>query len=96
MEKAAGIPYQKAGRTAGKTAKGSPVLIRYADDLVALCHTQDQVLEVKQLADWLAPRGLAFNEDKTRSVCLDDGFDFLGYNVRRYRGKLLINRARRR
>ncbi len=36
------------------------------------------------------PRGLAFNEDKTRVVGLDEGFDFLGFNVRRYRGKLLI------
>ena len=43
-----------------------------------------------RLAEWLAPRGLRFNEDKTRVVCLDDGVDFLGFNVRRYRGKLLI------
>jgi RNA-directed DNA polymerase len=36
-------------------------------------------------------RGLAFNEDKTRIVGLEEGFDFLGFNVRRYRnGKLLI------
>jgi RNA-directed DNA polymerase len=91
METAAGVCYQKAGRTAGKTAKGSPVLIRYADDLIALCHTEAQALEVKtRLARWLEPRGLAFNEDKTQIVCLDDGFDFLGFNVRRYRGKLLI------
>ncbi len=70
---------------------GSPVLIRYADDLVALCHTRDEAEQVKaRLAGWLAPRGLAFNEDKTRIVTLDDGFDFLGFNVRRYRGKLLI------
>jgi RNA-directed DNA polymerase len=33
---------------------------------------------------------LAFNQDKTRIVHLDDGVDFLGFNVRRYRGKLLI------
>ena len=45
----------------------------------------------QRLAEWLAPRGLAFNEDKTRIVHLDEGFDFLGFNVRRYRnGKLLI------
>lgn len=44
----------------------------------------------QQLAQWLAPRGLTFNEDKTRVVRLEDGFDFLGFNVRRYRnGKLL-------
>src|SRR5207344_1170997 len=42
------------------------------------------------LAAWLAPRGLAFNEDKTRIVHLDEGLDFLGFSVRRYRGKLLI------
>ena len=39
---------------------------------------------------WLAPRGLSFNEDKTRIVHLDEGFDFLGFTARRYNGKLLI------
>ena len=36
------------------------------------------------------PRGLAFNEDKTRVVTLNEGFDFLGFNVRRYGSKPLI------
>jgi len=67
------------------------VVIRYADDLIALCHTQRQAEQVKaKLAQWLAPRGLVFNEDKTRVVHLDTGCDFLGFNVRRYDGKLLI------
>ena len=44
-----------------------------------------------RLAKWLAPRGLSFNEDKTKVVHLTEGFDFLGVNVRRYPGgKLLI------
>src|SRR5207248_9990831 len=43
-----------------------------------------------RLTAWLAPMGLAFNEDKTAIVRLDEGVDFLGFNVRRYRGKLLI------
>ncbi|HET9894871.1 MAG TPA: group II intron maturase-specific domain-containing protein, partial [Streptosporangiaceae bacterium] len=34
--------------------------------------------------------GLSFNEEKTRIVHLDDGFDFLGFTARRYRGKLII------
>ncbi len=34
-------------------------------------------------------RGLAFNEDKTRIAHLDQGCDFLGFNIRRFRGKLL-------
>src|SRR5580765_4448219 len=89
-EEAAGVRYL-SGTHAGHTAPGSPVLVRYADDLVALCHSREQAGQVKaRLAAWLAPRGLAFNEDKTRIVHLDDGVDFLGFNVRRYRGKLLI------
>jgi len=91
MEQAAGVRYQKAGSHAGKTAKGSPVLIRYADDLVCLCHSRHEAEQVKaRLAEWLEPRGLVFNEDKTRIVTLDQGFDFLGFNVRSYHGKLLI------
>ena len=91
MEQAAGVRYRTAGAYAGDTVPGAPVLIRYADDLVALCRSQEQAEQVKaRLAEWLAPRGLVFNEDKTRIVNLDDGFDFLGFTVRRFNGKLLI------
>ncbi len=91
MEAAAGVRYQLNGVHAGETRRDSPVLIRYADDLLALCHSQEQAEAVKApLAGWLAPRGLVFNEDKTRIVNLDDGFDFLGFSVRRQSGKMLI------
>ena len=92
MEKAAGVRYYPSGQHARPIAvAGSPTLIRYADDLLALCHSRQEALEVKaRLADWLAPRGLSFNEDKTRVVSLDEGFDFLGFNVRRYGPKSLI------
>ena len=91
MEQAAGVRYQQSGVNAGMTMPGSPVLIRYADDLVALCHSRDEAEKVKaRLAGWLAPRGLTFNEDKTHIVALADGFDFLGFTVRRQSGKLLI------
>ena len=59
--------------------------------MVVLCHSQEQAAHVKaKLAEWLAPRGLAFNEDKTKIVHLGEGFDFLGFNIRRYHRKLLI------
>lgn len=91
LEETAGVRYRTTGATAAWTQSGSPVVIRYADDLVALCHSQDQARQVKaQLAQWLAPRGLVFNEDKTRIVSLSEGHDFLGFNVRRYGDKLLI------
>ena len=91
MESAAGVRYQRTGSNAAFAAAGSPVLIRYADDLVAFCHTRQEAEQVKtQLARWLVPRGLAFNEDKTRITTLGEGFDFLGVTIRRYHGKLLI------
>ena len=72
IEHVAGVRYQRIGSDAASAAAGSPVLIRYADDLVALCHTRHEAQQVKaRLASWLAPRGLAFNEDKTRIVTLD-------------------------
>jgi len=92
LEEAAGVRYQASGKNAGDTVPGCPVVVRYADDLVACCHSRQQAEQVKaQLAVWLAPRGLVFNQDKTKIVHLTEGFDFLGVNVRRYRnGKLLI------
>jgi RNA-directed DNA polymerase len=96
LEEAAGARYRERGVYAGTAMANSPILVRYADDLVVCCHTKQQAEQVKaRLADWLAPRGLVFNEDKTRVVHLEEGFDFLGFNLRRYRrghqsGKLLI------
>ena len=91
MENAAGVRYRPTGSQGLGTEPGCPALIRYADDLAAFCHSREQAEQVKaRLAAWLAPRGLAFNEEKTRIVHLADGCDFLGFNVRRYRDKLLI------
>ena len=92
LEEAAGVRYL-TGVRAGEVAGTSPALVRYADDLVVCCHTRQQAEQVKaRLAAWLAPRGLAFNEAKTRIVRLDEeGFEFLGFHLRRYdNGKLLI------
>jgi RNA-directed DNA polymerase len=92
MEQAAGVRYHPTGQGPGRViVAGCPAAIRYADDFVVLCHSRQEAFEVKaRLADWLASRGLSFNEDKTRVVTLNEGFDFLGFNVRRYGTKPLI------
>lgn len=96
LEEAAGVRYRQTGVNTGTTVPGTPILVRYADDMVVCCCSRQQAEQVKaRLAHWLAPRGLVFNEDKTRIVHLEEGFDFLGFNLRRYRrggrpGKLLI------
>ena len=79
LEEAAGVRY-RTGRYAGDVADASPTLTRYADDLVVCCLSRQQAEQVKaRLAAWLTPRGLAFNEAKTRIVRVDvDGFERRG------------------
>ncbi len=91
LEEAAGVRY-KTGSHAGEVRDGCPALTRYADDLVVCCHSRQQAEQVRaRLAEWLEPRGLAFNEAKTRIVHLSEGFGFLGFDLRRHpNGKLLI------
>ncbi|MER6504933.1 group II intron maturase-specific domain-containing protein [Streptomyces sp. NPDC001455] len=63
---------------------------------VVMCHSREQAEQAKaSLTAWLEPRGLRFNEDKTRIVHVEDGFSFLGFDIRRRvdrqgSGKLLI------
>ncbi|MCX4869374.1 group II intron reverse transcriptase/maturase [Streptomyces sp. NBC_00825] len=92
LERAAGCRYAvaQAGREPG-AAPGTPVLVRYADDFAVLCHDEMEVHQVRaRLEEWLKPRGLRFNEEKTKVVRLVEGFDFLGFTVRRTRQNKLI------
>jgi RNA-directed DNA polymerase len=58
-----------------------------------LCHSREQAEQVKaRLVEWLAPRGLVFNEDKTQITHLDQGVDFLGFSIRRFRGRKLLTK----
>jgi RNA-directed DNA polymerase len=89
METAAGVRYFRRSRGGIETAPEAPVLVRYADDLLVFCRTRQHAEQVKQqLAQWLRPRGLGFNQAKTQIVHLNQGCDFLGFNIRRYHGKL--------
>lgn len=58
-------------------------LIRYADDLVVLCHTQEQAqASLEKIKHNLSELGLAVNEVKTRIGHVSEGFDFLGFTYR--------------
>jgi len=71
-------------------------LVRYADDFIITGAEQELLVdEVKPLVvQFLKERGLELAEEKTRIVSIDQGFDFLGFNLRKYRGKLLIKPAK--
>jgi len=81
MEAALGVKHDSQGTSRGKRA-----VVRYADDFVVFCESQEDALVVRDrlLPDWLAKRGLSLSEEKTRIVHLTEGFDFLSFNIRRF------------
>jgi RNA-directed DNA polymerase len=66
-------------------------LVRYADDFVVTGRSKELLeTQVKPLiADFMRSRGLELSEEKTIITHIDEGFDFLGQNVRKYNGKYL-------
>lgn len=80
MEDALGLKYNYRGELKGKRA-----VVRYADDFLVFCETkEDAEKSVEILKTWLRERGLSLSESKTKIVHLNEGFDFLGFNVRHY------------
>ncbi len=67
-------------------------VIRYADDLLASARSRE-ILEkyvIPAITPFLKIRGLKLSAKKSQVVHIDEGFDFLGANVRKYNGKLLM------
>jgi RNA-directed DNA polymerase len=62
-------------------------LIRYADDFVICVKGERRHAEMlrDEVAEVLAPLGSALAPEKTRVVGIDEGFDFLGFHIRRMR-----------
>jgi RNA-directed DNA polymerase len=59
--------------------------IRFADDILVFGETMNQMEKVKELIiEFLKPRGLELNEGKTSIKTIEEGIDFLGYNIREY------------
>ncbi len=72
-------------------------LVRFADDFIATGYAR-AFLEtvVKPLVErFFWERGLELSPEKTVITRIEDGFDFLGQNVRKYNGKLLIKPSRK-
>jgi RNA-directed DNA polymerase len=66
---------------------GNWKLVRYADDFVVMVSGQRGHAEAlrEEAAAALAPMGLRLSPEKTRVVHIDEGFDFLGFHIRRMR-----------
>lgn len=83
-------------KTSRKRWKHKVNFIRYADDFVITGATQETLEKAKLIIEnFLKDRGLTLSEEKTKIVHIDEGFDFLGWNIRKYGGKLLIKPAKK-
>ena len=78
MEQALGISYTPKG-----VRRGTYALVRYADDLVVFSPTYEQAVAAQDLlSTWLGTRGLRLSGEKTHICHLQEGFNFLGFNIR--------------
>ncbi len=70
--------------------------VRYADDFIVTADSEETAKEIAELIkSFLEERGLELSEEKTLITHIDKGFDFLGWNFRKYNGKLLIKPSKK-
>lgn len=66
-------------------------VVRFADDFVVTASDKETLEAIKKMIEeFLKPRGLTLSKEKTIITHIDDGFDFLGWNFRKFKGKLII------
>lgn len=81
-----------------KGRRGKVNLVRFADDFIVTAATREILAnEVRPMLEaFLHQRGLRLSDEKTHITHIDDGFDFLGQNIRRFQGtKLIITPSKR-
>ena len=69
----------------------------YADDFI-ITSASKEVLETKvkpTVESFLRERGLELSQEKTKITHVDDGFDFLGINVRKFKGKCITKPSKK-
>lgn len=72
-------------------------MVRYADDFI-ISGSSKEILEdevTPRIREFLKERGLTLSERKTQIEHIEQGFDFLGWTVRSFKGKLLIKPSRK-
>ena len=87
----------KSGRTSKAVTNRNKVnLVRYADDFIVTAIDESTAARAKAAIEaFLLERGLKLSAEKTLVTHIDDGFDFLGWNFRKYDGKLIIKPSKK-
>ena len=97
IDKAAGVKHWGKSEPKRRINPNHIHLIRYADDFI-VTSSDKTLLETKiksAIVEYLLVRGLELSEEKTFLTHIDKGFDFLGQNIRKYNGKLLIKPSKK-
>ncbi len=70
--------------------------VRYADDFIVTAASKEILVKkvVPVIQSFLSQRDLILSEEKTHITCIDDDFDFLSQNVRKYNNKMKITPAK--
>ncbi|TWE01936.1 RNA-directed DNA polymerase [Neobacillus bataviensis] len=59
---------------------------KYADDFVIMCESEEEANNLyNKLKPYLTTRGLELAFEKTKVTHIENGFDFLGFNIRKYK-----------
>lgn len=91
IEKLLMAKYPKRGKNTKKVN-----FIRYADDFIVTANLEETAREIRDvITAFLKERGLELSDDKTLITNINEGFDFLGWNFRKYKGKLLIKPSKK-
>ncbi len=83
--------------TAGFRKPDKVNVVVYADDFVITGHSKE-ILEQQvkpRMVAFLKERGLELSEEKTKISNIEDGFEFLGFNIRKYNDTLLIKSSKK-
>lgn len=92
--------HQRLGRSrtiGGKRTSTKINVVRYADDFVVTGLSKEMLeTEVRPIVEqFLQERGLVLSPEKTCITHIGTGFDFLGQNIRKYDGKMLIKPSKK-
>ena len=72
-------------------------LVRFADDFIVSADEHSLLTDEVSptVENFVTKRGLSLSKEKTHITHIQHGFDFLGFNVRKYKGKLLIKPSKK-
>lgn len=71
-------------------------IVTYADDFIMTAQSQETLehIIIPRVESFLHERGLTLSKEKTKITSIHDGFNFLGFNLRKYNNTLLIKPAK--